>query len=82
MITIDKYEPPFKHVVDMKDIPEHIRDMFYDEACENEYCQFNYSDGDFHYIVDLTAKDELTLDLVDLLPPEFKDGTIAIHFYQ
>ena len=53
-MDIKRYKPPFEFYIDYMQIEEGLRDLMYESAIENEYRMFNYSDGDFYFIVGMT----------------------------
>lgn len=87
---IQVYTPRFKFFVDMEKLPEDLKDTIYDSALENEYTQFDYSDGDFHFVFKLGNKDYPWMDDFISILPKTEDMTAyvvagdyaAVYFYQ
>lgn len=88
--AIQYYTPRFKFFVDMEKIEKDLRDRIYDYALENEYSQFDYSDGDFHFVFKLGDKSYPWMSEFIAILPDTQEMSAhvlagdhaAIYFYQ
>lgn len=54
MLPIKEKNPAYLHYVDIFDLPEEHQTLVRDISQRNEYRMFDYSDGDYYYLIDLS----------------------------
>lgn len=75
MLTVSVYQPPFTHEIDLHDIPEEFYGIIHQAAIDDEYNQFNYHDGDYHYMLNLNQ-------IPCSLDPESAEGDVWNEFIE
>lgn len=78
MIKHEKYKPPFKYVIDLDGMPAHLADEIYEASLENEYRQFDYSDGCYHFVVEMNDTEMWKKELSRILDEKLKGKIIGI----